>query len=71
VSFCAKYSRGGNPPQQDQTLAPNRDGRHQIKQQKSFDNQQPKNSLASRGIWPDGRGSTRRCWGWRGSQCRL
>jgi len=29
--FCAKYSRGGNPLQQDQTLAANRDGRHRIK----------------------------------------
>ena len=44
ASFCPKYSRGGNPPQQDQTLAPNRDGGHQIKRQKSFNNQQPKNS---------------------------
>jgi hypothetical protein len=44
VSFCPKYSRGGNPPQQDQTLAPNRDGGRQIKRQKSFDNQQSKNS---------------------------
>ena len=44
ASFFPKYSRGGNPPQQDQTLAPNRDGGHQIKRQKSFDNQQPKNS---------------------------
>jgi hypothetical protein len=39
-----KYSPGGNPPQQDQTLAPNREGGHQIKQKKSFDNQQAKNS---------------------------
>jgi hypothetical protein len=31
ASFCPKYSRGGNPPQQNQTLAPNRDGGHQIK----------------------------------------
>jgi len=44
ASFCPKYSRGVNPPQQDQTLALNRDGGHQIKRQKSFDNQQPKNS---------------------------
>jgi len=45
VSFCPTFSLGGNPPQQqDQTLAPNRDGGHQIKRQKSFDNQQPKNS---------------------------
>jgi len=44
VSFCPKSSWGGNPPQQDQTLAPNRDKGHQIKRQKSFDNQQPKNS---------------------------
>ena len=44
ASFCPKYSRGGNPPQQDQTLAPNRNEGHQIKRQKSFDNQQPKNS---------------------------
>jgi hypothetical protein len=44
VSFSSKYSREGNPPQHDQTLAPNRDGGHQIKRQKSFDNQQPKNS---------------------------
>jgi hypothetical protein len=45
-SFCPKYSPGGNPPQQDQTLAPNRNGGHQIKRQKSVHNQQPKNS------WP-------------------
>jgi len=44
ASICPKYSRGGNPPHQDQTSAPNRDGGHQIKRQKSFDNQQPKNS---------------------------
>jgi len=44
ASFCPKYSRGGNPPQQHQTLASNRDGGHQIKRQKSFDNQQPKSS---------------------------
>jgi hypothetical protein len=66
ASFCPKYSDGGNPPQQDQTLAPNRYGGHQIKRQKSFDNQQPKNSKASLSIWPDGRGSTRQNWGWRG-----
>jgi hypothetical protein len=71
ASFCPKYLRGGNPPQQDQTLAPNRDGGHPIKRQKSFDNQQPKNLLASLGIWPDGRGSTRRNCGWRGWHCRL
>jgi hypothetical protein len=44
VSFYSKYSREGNPPQQDETLAPNRDGGHQIKRQKSFDKKQPKNS---------------------------
>jgi len=44
ASFCPKYSRGGNSPQKDQTLAPTGDRRHQIKRQKSFDNQQPKNS---------------------------
>jgi len=31
ASFCPKYSRGGNPPWQDQTLVRNRDGGHQIK----------------------------------------
>ena len=31
ASFCPTYSRGGNPLQQDQTLAPNRHGGHQIK----------------------------------------
>jgi hypothetical protein len=44
ASFCPKHSQGGNPPQQDQSLAPNRDGGHQIKRQKSFDNQQRKKS---------------------------
>jgi hypothetical protein len=66
ANLCPKYSRGGNPPQQeDQTLAPNKDGGHQIKRQKSFDDQQPNISKASIGIWPDGRGSTRRNWVWR------
>jgi hypothetical protein len=46
ASFCPKYSRGGNPPQQDQWLAPsgNGSGGHQVKRQKSFDHQQSKNS---------------------------
>jgi len=33
ASFCPKYWQGGNPPLQDETLAPNRDGGHQIKRQ--------------------------------------
>jgi len=44
ASFRPKFPRGGNPLQQDQTLAPKCDGGHQINQQKSFDNQQSKNS---------------------------
>jgi len=39
-----KYSWGGNQPQHDQTLTPVRDGGHEIKRQKSFDNQQQKDS---------------------------
>jgi len=71
ASFCHKYSWGGNPPQEYQTLAPNRDVGHQMRKQKSFHKKQPKNSLACFSIWPDGRGSTRRNFWCRLWQCRL
>jgi len=60
VTFYPIYLWGGNPPQQDQTLAPNRDGGHQIKRQKSFGNDHPKNSLAVLNMSPYRRASTRR-----------